>query len=443
MKLTLNPYALVIETNGTTNFILADHTNPVKIVLNSEQSEVLARMNKQEFFDYKTLCELFEKSFVDALVQSGCLIPGILDTVSSHSRTNAFFMTHNMPEARERLNQAKVLVLGSGGIGTHMAWHMVALGVAKLTIVDFDTVEESNFNRQLLFDRSDIGKIKVEVLKDKLSAINPSVQIDTVCTRISSQSELERICLADNYNLIIKALDSPAEFPLWLDRVAEQHNLTYISGITMRESVLIGPSYIPGNGACGWSELMNLDFNDSQKLYGTAPSLGIMLYHISDELAVEAFKILTGYGNLKYVGKISCKNIFTNQEHVFENKQTSSKEETTENNGTAKTVWMNVLLMITLAVAGVSQPWFLLAGALLAMMLPFLMYKGNSNVMRVTFLNSTILSIGGLITMLEWVNVSSVTSLISSVVLLFGAHSAITLLLCSINFIILRFIRKK
>lgn len=443
MKLTLNPYALVIETNGTTNFILADHTNPVKIILNDKQAEVLSNMNKQEFLDYETLCEVFEKSVVDELVQNGCFVPGMLDTVSSHSRTNAFFATHNMPGARQRLNQAKVLLLGSGGIGTHMAWHMVALGVAKLTIVDFDTVEESNFNRQLLFDRSDIGKIKVDVLKEKLSAINPSVQIDTICTKISSQNELESICLADNYNLIIKALDSPAEFPLWLDRVAEEHNLTYISGITMRESVMIGPSYIPGEGACGWSELMNLNFDGSQKIYGTAPSLGIMLYHISDELAIEAFKILTGYGTLKYTGKIYCKNIFTNQEHIFEKNSKSVKERKDENAGSNKTVWMSILLMITLTFASVSQPWFLLAGAALAILLPFVMYKRNQNVMRATFLNSTILSIGVLVMMLNWVNMDTVTSLISSIVMLFGVHSAITLLLCSINFVILRFIRKK
>ncbi len=443
MKFTLNPYALVIEAEGVTNFILSDLTNPVKIVLNEEQSEVLSNMNGQAFYDYDELCKIFEDSFVNMLVQNGCFVPAVLDTVSSQSRSNAFFATHNMPEAQNRLNQAKVLVLGAGGIGTHMAWHMIALGVAKLTIVDFDTVEESNFNRQLLFDCSDVGKVKVEVLKEKLSAINPAVQIETICTRISSQSELEEICLADNYNLIIKALDSPAEFPIWLDRVAQKHGLIYISGITMRENVLIGPSYIPGNDACGWSELMKLDFDGSKKVYGTAPSLGVMLYHISDELATEAFKILTGYGSLKYEGKILCKNIFTNQENVFEKTHNKKEQEKEAQGSSGKVVGMNMLLMIVLAVSSFSQPWFLIGGALLAMILPFVLYRTNQDVMKATFLNSTIFSVGVLVMMLRWVNLSSVTSLISSIVLLFGVHSAITLLMCTLNYIVHRLTHKQ
>lgn len=442
MKFTLNPFALVIESNGITNFILGDHTNPIKSVLSNEQSEVLANMNKQEFIEYDVLCQLFDTHLVNTLIQNGCFVPANIDTVSCYSRTNAFFATHNMPEARKRLNEAKVLVLGAGGIGTHMAWHMVALGVAKLTVVDFDTVEESNFNRQLLFDHSDIGRIKVDVLKEKLSAINPSIEIETLCTRISSQEELEKICLSDNYNLIIKALDSPAEFPLWLDHVAQKHELTYLSGITMRESVLIGPSYIPGDGACGWSELMNLDFNDSRKVYGTSPSLGIMLYHISDELAMEAFKILTGYGSLKYKGKILCKNIFTNQEHIFE-KNESKKENSSESKNSSKVVLMNMLLMITVAVASFSQPLFLLAGAVLTIVLPFFMFKTSQNIMKATFINSTIFSIGVVGLALELVSISSVTSLISSLVLLFGAHSATTLLMCTVNYFISKFVYKQ
>lgn len=319
---------------------------------------------------------------------------------------------------------------------------MVALGVAKLTIVDFDTVEVSNFNRQLLFDRSDVGKVKVEVLKEKLSAINPDVQIETICTRISSQSELEEICLADNYSLIIKALDSPAEFPLWLDHVVQKHSLTYISGITMRENVLVGPSYIPGDDACGWSELMKLDYNNSEKLYGTAPSLGIMLYHISDELAMEAFKTLTGYGSLKYEGKILCKNIFTNQERGFEKVQSKNESEK-EVQGSGKVVLMNMLLMVVLAVASFSQPWFLIGGALLAMILPFVMYRTNQDIMKATFLNATIFSVGVLVMMLQWVNLSTITTLISSIVLLFGVHSAITLLMCTLNYVAYKLTHKQ
>lgn len=442
MELTLNPYALVINTNGTMNFILSDHNNPVKLDMNGEQEAILDQMSKGEFLEYEFLCEKFGVNFVNSLAQNGCFVPVKLDTVSSNSRTNAFFATHNMPEARNKLNSSKVLILGCGGIGTHMAWHMTALGVSKLTLVDFDTVEESNLNRQLLFDRSDIGKIKVDVLKEKLSAINPDMQIDTYCKRISSQKELEEICLSDNYNLIIKALDSPTEFPEWLDNVAEEHKLTYVSGITMRDSVLIGPSHIPGETSYSWNELMGVKKGNDRKVYGTSPSIGMMLYHISDELAIEAYKILTGYGTLKYKDKILCKNVFTNEEHVFGKADSENAEEKKSDNSSSKTVVLSLLLMAVMAVASFSQPWLLAAGAVMAMVLPFFLYKTNKDVVRATFLNSIILSVGVLVMMLGMVDISSVTSMLSSAVMLFSTQSAITLFMCVANHLVHKLIKK-
>lgn len=139
-----------------------------------------------------------------------------------------------------------------------MAWHMTALGIAKLTLVDFDTVEKSNFNRQLLFDNTDIGKDKAAVLKDKLATVNLDIEIETVNKRIGSEEDLEDICTSDKFDLIIKALDTPTEFPVWLDNVAQRNKLTYVFGITMRENVLIGPSYVPNVSKRGMSELLNL-----------------------------------------------------------------------------------------------------------------------------------------------------------------------------------------
>lgn len=97
MKFTLNPYALVIENEGVANFILSDYSNPIKITLNNNQAGLLARMHDQDFCDYEELCNVFDKSFIDILVQNGILVPATLDTISMHSRTNAFFATHNMP----------------------------------------------------------------------------------------------------------------------------------------------------------------------------------------------------------------------------------------------------------------------------------------------------------------------------------------------------------
>lgn len=435
MKLTLNPFALVVKADDTFNFILSDHVNPVQLKPNCVQLQVLENMHRGEFYPYDELCGNFDKSFVDELMRTGCLVPGAIDTNSLYSRTNAFFLTHNMPNARANLSDKKILILGCGGIGTHMAWHMATLGVNKITLVDFDTVEISNLNRQLLFDANDAGKTKTDVLKRKLKAINKDVVIETVHAKISSEDELEKICLSDNYSLIIKALDSPAEFPVWLDNVVRKHSLKYIAGITMRENVLIGPSYIPGQSSYGWSDLMDIKGNVAEKIFGTAPSLGVMLYHISDELAIEAFKILTGYGKPKYTDKILCKNIITDEEHVFQKKIPGNDGlETDKKNVTWQTLMLNIILMISLAVAGTQVGWFIPIALIATMVIPFFVYRTSKDVVRCTFINATVFSIGLLVRYIGTVDLSTPVALVSSLVMLFGVHSAVTLFACVMNY---------
>lgn len=438
MKLTLNPYTMVIEMNGEYNFFLTDHNNPIKITPDEAQVRLLEQMNSGAFYDYSELCSVLSKSVVDALLQTGCVVPGNIDTQSMFSRTNAFFLTYNMPEARARLSEKKVLILGCGGIGTHMAWHMATLGVRHITLVDFDTVEISNLNRQLLFDRNDAGAVKTDILKSKLSAINSEVNIDTICKKIGSEEDLEAVCLSDNYDLIIKALDSPAEFPIWLDNVAKKHSLTYIAGITMRENVLIGPSYIPGVASYGWSDLMETGASVAHKVFGTAPSLGIMLYHISDELAIEAFKILSGYGKPRYTDKILCRNVITDEEHFIQ-KEKSNKTSPNHNGGSSGiSLVLNFILMAVLAVAGTQIGWFMPLSLIISMATPFVLFKSSRNVVRCTFVNATIVAIGILIRCVFMVDLSTPAALISSIVLLFGVHSAVTLFSCVINYFIHR-----
>lgn len=444
MKITLNPFTLVIKANDTYNFILSDHNNPVQKKLTSEQIQIIDNMNTGTFYSYEELGEAFNFSFVDDLIKSGCFVSDSIDTSSLYSRTNAFFLTHNMPNARAALAGKKVLILGCGGIGTHMAWHLATLGILKIALVDFDTVEVSNLNRQLLFDKNDAGKLKTEVFKQKIHAINDDVIVETIHAKISSEEELEKICLSDDYDLIIKALDSPAEFPIWLDNVARKHSLTYIAGITMRENVLIGPSYIPGKSTFGWSDLIDIKENTSEKVYGTAPSLGVMLYHISDELAIEAFKILTGYGHPKYTDRIMCRNVITDEEFVFQKNVSTHNDGTVkEEKGSWKPLLLNIALMITLAVAGLQIGWFIPLAFVAVLSLPFLLYTTHSDVVRCTFINATIFAIGLLFRFVGASNFTTTAELVSSLVMLFGVHSAVTLFACMMNYFTYKIFVKK
>lgn len=445
MKLTLNPYTLIIKDENKLMFILSDANNPIVSGIDDEKLLTLQQMHEGVFVDQTDLCRLFGEQTVKDLSMTGSFLPVSVDTESMFSRTNAFFMSHNMPNARSSLMSKRVLILGCGGIGTHMAWHMTVLGVAKLTLVDFDTVEKSNFNRQLLFDNADIGRDKTEVLKEKLSAVNSEITIEIINKRICSEEDLENICTSDKFDLIIKALDTPSEFPIWLDNVAQRHNLTYISGITMRENVLIGPSYVPGVSKHGMSELLNSKHPEtSKKLYGTSPSLGIMLYHISDELAIEAFKLLTGCGKPKYIDKILCRNIFTDESHYIDGNSDSKKKTVIDRDeSTKKELTMNIIVMIALTTAGLFEGFFLPVAFLAAIVLPLFIYKSYSDAVRCAFIDTSISSIGVLITLIKTVDISTPLTLVSSAAILFGFHSALTLLICVITYLIKRVSIKK
>src|SRR5436190_24045692 len=106
---------------------------------------------------------------------------------------------------QEKLKNAKVLLIGAGGLGSPVGMYLAAAGVGKLGIVDFDTVSYSNLQRQVIYNTDDIGKSKVENAKVKLNAINPNVDIETYDVKLTKDNALEII---KNYDIIADGSDN-------------------------------------------------------------------------------------------------------------------------------------------------------------------------------------------------------------------------------------------
>lgn len=317
MKFYLNSYALITKgKDDTLQFWGGSHEPPFALRLTEAQAETFAILMEGKGMEQERLLAAFPAQTVEHLLKTDILTETLPDTQSVHSRRNAFYRTYGLRGADKALEKKHVLILGCGGIGTHMAWHMAVMGIGKITLLDFDSIEPSNLNRQILFSLEDAGKVKTEVLCNRIRGINPDICVETINQKITSLSDLEQVCAETTPDLIIKALDSPAEFPLWLDQVCKTRKIPYIAGITMRESAMIGPTFLPGKSEVGWSDIVDLSA-PPQKLWGTAPSLGAVLYHVSDALAVEAFKVLTGTGTPKYTGKIILRNLFDDREQEF------------------------------------------------------------------------------------------------------------------------------
>ncbi|MAE42707.1 molybdenum cofactor biosynthesis protein MoeB [Candidatus Woesearchaeota archaeon] len=108
-------------------------------------------------------------------------------------------------EGQQKLKQAKVLIIGAGGLGSPAAIYLAAAGVGTIGIVDFDDVEESNLQRQILYTGEDIGKEKTAIIKNQLKKLNPNINVITHDEKLTSSNALEII---KDYDLVIDGSDN-------------------------------------------------------------------------------------------------------------------------------------------------------------------------------------------------------------------------------------------
>jgi sulfur-carrier protein adenylyltransferase/sulfurtransferase len=114
-----------------------------------------------------------------------------------------------MPEmgmdGQRKLKQSSVLCIGAGGLGSPAAMYLAAAGIGRLGIVDFDVVDFSNLQRQLLHTTNDVGRTKLESAKNKVVALNPHVQVDTYEEALSSENAMR---LFKGYDVILDGTDN-------------------------------------------------------------------------------------------------------------------------------------------------------------------------------------------------------------------------------------------
>jgi sulfur-carrier protein adenylyltransferase/sulfurtransferase len=108
-------------------------------------------------------------------------------------------------EGQLKLKRAKVLCIGTGGLGAPLGLYLAAAGVGRIGLVDFDKVDDSNLQRQILFSTRDVGRPKIEAAADRLHGLNPEIQIDTFETRLSSENALE---ILKDYDIVVDGTDN-------------------------------------------------------------------------------------------------------------------------------------------------------------------------------------------------------------------------------------------
>ena len=191
-------------------------------------------------------------------------------------------------EGQLKLRNAKVCVVGVGGLGNPISTRLVAMGIGKIRIVDRDVIELSNLHRQTMFDESDIGQIKVEAAEKKLKKINPDVEIEALPVSVNDYTAVE---IVEGCDVVIDALDS-VNARYSLNKACIEKNIPFVTGAAVGVS---GQAFtiLPKETACYHCLFPALD-EDSMptcSIEGVHPSILSIIGGIE---VAEAVKIITG-----------------------------------------------------------------------------------------------------------------------------------------------------
>jgi len=198
-------------------------------------------------------------------------------------------------EGQRRLKNARVLVIGAGGLGSPALMYLAAAGVGTLGIVDFDVVDESNLQRQIIHGHSDIGRSKAQSAADTIRELNPLVKVNLHEFRLEPDNAVE---LFGQYDLILDGTDNFATRYLVND-AAVLAGKPYVWGSIFR---------FEGQASVFWEDAPNGLGINYRDLYpeppppGMVPScaeggvLGILCASIASIMGTEAIKLICGIG---------------------------------------------------------------------------------------------------------------------------------------------------
>lgn len=190
-------------------------------------------------------------------------------------------------EGQKRLKKAKVTIAGAGGLGSVSAAYLTVAGVGRILVVDNDVVELSNLNRQILHWEKDIGRWKAESFEDKLSEMNPEVEVTVLSEKIVEDNVADIVCDSD---LIVDAMDN-FQTRYLLNRVALEKNLPFFhGGVYGFEGQMT--TIIPGKTAC-----LRCMFPEAPAAE-TFPVIGATCGVVGGIQATEVVKYIVGMGEL-------------------------------------------------------------------------------------------------------------------------------------------------
>ena len=196
-------------------------------------------------------------------------------------------------EKQKKLSEAHVLVIGAGGLGSPILYYLAAVGVGNLGVVDFDKVDLTNLNRQILHSTDDLGRVKVESAMEKLQKLNPNIKVKGFNMKLDKDNIKSTI---KDYDVIIDAVDNFATRYVISD-ACYQMNKPLVEGAAVGLDGII-MTIIPKKTPCYRCLYPDFDIDSQGKTVSAAEIgvLGVVPGIIGTLQALEAIKLITDTG---------------------------------------------------------------------------------------------------------------------------------------------------
>jgi bacteriocin biosynthesis cyclodehydratase domain-containing protein len=212
---------------------------------------------------------------------------------------------------QRRLREATVAVLGCGGLGTWTLAALAGLGIGRLTLVDHDTVELTNLNRQILYGVADIGAPKADCAARWVAALDPRIDLRVIRRRI--EGEADAAAAIDGADAVVLAADwPPYELGRWVNRACVAARTPFVLAGQQPPVLKIGPTYVPGRGPCFACHERRLaaefplypELAEHRRRHPTAATtLGPASGVVGTYVALELLHLLTGGGAVATQGR--------------------------------------------------------------------------------------------------------------------------------------------
>lgn len=283
-------------------------------LLNGQDIEKVFNKERKKFPDVQ-MSDQYILDGIDLLNKEGFieeLLPQTECSINERYAPNIKYFSHFIDASGDRfkpqkiINQSKILLLGLGGGGSNILTLLAGLGPQKITIIDYDVVEEENLGRQFLYREDDIGKNKTEVAKKAIQAINSNIEIEAHNIKITNAHDIESyvkevdivICAVDEPQFLITRIvnqaivrgNKPCVFAG--SQVSHGRVFTIIPGVTGCFDCLNIHYSITDSGFLNqFRALAKSDFQASSIAYGPA------IFQLTSTIVDEVVRVLTSYLN--------------------------------------------------------------------------------------------------------------------------------------------------